>query len=75
MYSMEYFFANCFVCVSDGNLATKQVVFLQRPVRSQAAAQHRNQVRNGQQSTLHSGGQFGLVDVFQNNCKTTFLWL
>ncbi|XP_051937750.1 raftlin-2 [Hippocampus zosterae] len=29
---------------SDGNLATKQVVFLQRPVRSQAAAQHRNQV-------------------------------
>ncbi|XP_049584956.1 raftlin-2 [Syngnathus scovelli] len=29
---------------SDGNLATKQVVFLQRPVRSQAATQHKNQV-------------------------------
>uniref|UniRef100_A0A3Q0T1F0 Raftlin family member 2 n=1 Tax=Amphilophus citrinellus TaxID=61819 RepID=A0A3Q0T1F0_AMPCI len=30
---------------SDGNLATKQVVFLQRPVRSQTAGQPRNQVR------------------------------
>uniref|UniRef100_A0A3Q3JWE1 Raftlin family member 2 n=1 Tax=Monopterus albus TaxID=43700 RepID=A0A3Q3JWE1_MONAL len=28
---------------SDGNLATKQVVFLQRPVRSQAGGQPRNQ--------------------------------
>ncbi|CAB1445363.1 unnamed protein product [Pleuronectes platessa] len=28
---------------SDGNLATKQVVFLQRPVRGQAAGQQRNQ--------------------------------
>lgn len=32
------------VC-SDGNLATKQVVFLQRPVRGQTAGQPRNQVR------------------------------
>ena len=38
------------VCVcSDGNLATKQVVFLQRPVRGQAAEQLRNQVRGGQE--------------------------
>nr|XP_057938654.1 raftlin-2 isoform X2 [Doryrhamphus excisus] len=29
---------------SDGNLATKQVVFLQRPVRNQAPAQQRNQI-------------------------------
>ncbi|XP_056145553.1 raftlin-2 [Lampris incognitus] len=28
---------------SDGNLATKQVVFLQRPVRNQAAGQQKNQ--------------------------------
>lgn len=35
-----------FVC-SDGNLATKQVVFLQRPVRCQVAGQHRKQVNAG----------------------------
>ncbi|XP_061696794.1 raftlin-2 [Syngnathoides biaculeatus] len=29
---------------SDGNLATKQVIFLQRPVRNQVAAQHRKPV-------------------------------
>ncbi|XP_028993572.1 raftlin-2 isoform X2 [Betta splendens] len=34
---------------SDGNLATKQVVFLQRPVRSQAAGHHRKQA-----SSVHS---------------------
>lgn len=37
-----------YVCVlSDGNLATKQVVFLQRPVRCQTATQQRNQVSKG----------------------------
>ena len=29
---------------SDGNLATKQVVFLQRPVRGQPAGQKKSQV-------------------------------
>lgn len=48
VYIYLYVYVCFFVCVcvsSDGNLATKQVVFLQRPVRSQAAAQPRNQVR------------------------------
>ncbi|KAK7913754.1 hypothetical protein WMY93_013965 [Mugilogobius chulae] len=41
---LSVYFTNSVICLqlSDGNLATKQVVFLQRPVRGQTAAQHRN---------------------------------
>lgn len=43
MLFVVYWCHSVFVC-SDGNLATKQVVFLQRPVRSQEAGQLRNKV-------------------------------
>lgn len=39
---------------SDGNLATKQVVFLQRPVRNQASGQSRNQVSTGDELVTDS---------------------
>lgn len=50
------------VCVcSDGNLATKQVVFLQRPVRNQAAGQPRNQVRRRGRQSLKSVLDYNLI--------------
>uniref|UniRef100_A0A3Q3LQB2 Raftlin family member 2 n=1 Tax=Mastacembelus armatus TaxID=205130 RepID=A0A3Q3LQB2_9TELE len=49
---------------SDGNLATKQVVFLQRPVRNQAAGHLRNQVRGDSHELSPTAGGIVGFPVF-----------